>query len=169
MRITWIIIFTLVAWKWSNWRNWREYYPTLLFMMLVSLATTVITYNHRLWIFLPIFFLSTHVLADLWIVFLFYPSTIFLYLSNYPQQRMHQVFYIFGWAIILGGVEATEMLLNLITYDYGWSLAWSVTFDVVMFTILRVHYLNPLLAWGLAATFFTFIWFHFGFFVEMLK
>lgn len=169
MRVVWVVVFGLAAWKWSKWRNWREYYSTILFMYTVSLASTVVTTNHKLWIFLPGYFLATHIIADLFITFLFYPSSILLYLSNYPQQKMYQVFYILGWVAIWTGVEYVEMLCNLVTYDNGWSLKWSMVFDAVMFIILRVHYKDQLLAWGLAGTFFIFIWFHFGFSIDMLK
>lgn len=160
------IFFTV---RFTKWRNWREYYPTILFMIAVNLTASCITHNQRLWIFCESSFLTTHMISDLFHTFITFPCTVLLYLSHYPRQRTHQVYYTLTWAFLYSWAEFCFACLGLVTYTNGWSLAWSVIFNCVMFPILRVHHSNPLLAWALSITVTIFIWYHFNFSLDMLN
>ncbi|MBG9589795.1 hypothetical protein [Cytobacillus firmus] len=61
-----------------------------------------------------------------------YPVTILIYLYRFP------------------GGKLIKKLLYILKYDNGWSLKWSILFNAVMFTILRVHHKRPAAAWGLS-------------------
>jgi len=169
MRILMVTAVVLLALRFTKWPNWKEYYPTALFMMVLNLAASVVTHNHRLWIYLPSGVLTTHTMSDLFETFTVLPAVACLYLSHYPSKRVQQLYYVLAWIPTFLCVELFMEFMGLFTYENGWSAAWSAAFDCVMFPILRIHYTHPLLAWGLSAAFFIFIWIHFGFSADLLK
>jgi hypothetical protein len=169
MRIIVAIIFILAAWKWSNWRNWREYYPTILFTIVVILVVDLITANHKLWILTNSPFITSTIANSSFTTFLILPAKVLLYLSKFPQKFSHQFYYILIWVSIFSLMEFGMTHLGLFNYANGWSLSWSILHNCVMFPILRIHYYcNPLLAWLLSGVFLLFIWYFFGFTIEML-
>lgn len=160
----------MAAWKWADWRKWEKYYPTFLFFLASDFFALVLTYNHTLWLFSPTIFLPNHTITDFGIVFVAGSATLLLYLSRYPSEGIYkQVIWtgIFVAAYTL--IEALNHSMGKTTYEHGWSLGWSLVFNLVMFPLLRVHYLNPILAWVLAAVIGLFIWIHFGFRLQELK
>jgi len=161
-------MFVLAAWKWAKWKNWKEYYPTIVFMLLLSSLESLVSANHHLWIQIKDPFASI-TLNSLLISFTCFPATVLLYLSHYPKQYLHQFLYILVWASINSGIELVMHRLGLIVYDNGWSLPWSVLVNCAMFPVLRIHYTRPLLAWCLSAVFVVFFLFQFGFTIDMLK
>jgi hypothetical protein len=169
MRLILAALGIVCALLFTKWKYWKEYYPTILFMMTVNLAMSSIAHNHKLWIFMPSSVLTTHSMSDLVHTFITFPATVLIFLSHYPQNMTHQIYFTLAWAALYSCAEFFFEHLGLMTYDNGWSLVWSGLFNCVMFPILRVHYLNPLPAWLLAGLVLTFIWFHFGFSFEMLR
>ena len=168
MRIVLACLFILAAYKWSDWRDWRKYYPTILFMICCSLFETVITYNHKLWILLHIPS-SIPVFNNFFITFTIFPATMLLYLSHFPYKISHRIYYMLAWVLLYSLIEVGMGARGLVTYNNGWSLAWSALFNCVMFPILWVHhFIHPLLAWMISAVFFAIIWSHFGFSAVML-
>lgn len=153
----------------TKWKNWKEYYPTILFMLVLNLAMSSLTHNHRLWIFCESAFLTTHTISDLFHTFITFPCTVLLYLSHYPRQKTYQVYFVLAWAFLYSWAEFLFGYLGLMTYANGWSWSWSAAFNFIMFPILRVHYSNPLLAWALSFAVLLFIWYHFTFSLDMLK
>lgn len=116
-------------------------------MVLIAVLEGIFTTNHHLWIQIKDPFDSV-TLNSLLITFTCFPSTVLLYLSHYPMGYMRQAGYILMWAMINSGIELIMQTLGLIIYDNGWSLSWSVLVNVLMFPVLRIHYMRPLLAWG---------------------
>lgn len=160
------IFFALIFVKW---RHWKEYYPTVLFMLVMNLTMSMITRDHRLWIFLPSSVLTTHTLSDPVHTFITFPATVLLFLSYYPHRLRHQVYFTAAWAALYSWTEFFFSYLGLMTYDNGWSIVWSTLFNCAMFPILRLHYLNPIMAWALSGLILALIWSGFGFSSEMLK
>jgi hypothetical protein len=148
--------FLVVALLGSDWANWRRYYPTILFFMVSSLLYDVLSINFPLWHFeaLPPLhnILSNNTLLSLGNTLVIFPATGMLYLSRYPEGKK-QYPYVLLWALLYAFFELVEQRTSGITYHNGWTYAYSATFDLGMFTILRLHYLRPLAAW--AVTFFT--------------
>lgn len=169
MRVVMVVIIVLMAWRLTNWKNRKEYYPTVLFMISVNLLSTIVTYNHRLWVFLPSGFLATHIQSNLFETYTVFPAAVFMYLSHFPQQRIARICYILAWIPSFLLIEVIMHIFGLVAYENGWSLAWSAAFDCVMFPLLWIHYLSPVWAWLLSGVFILFIWHHFGFTFEMLK
>ncbi|WP_414714867.1 CBO0543 family protein [Sporomusa sp.] len=169
MRILLAFFFVLAAWKWANWRNWKEYYPTILFMFTISLLVDIITANHKLWLLTNDPFTTSYTANGVFATFTMFPAKVLLYLSNFPKKSSHKIYYILAWIIFFTLIELGAWHLDLFIYDHGWSLAWSLLFNCVMVPLLWIHHHNPLLAWALSAGFITFIWTHFGFYIELLK
>lgn len=170
MRILIALAYCLAAWRWGEWRDWRKYYPTILFMILIDNIVDIITYQHSLWVFRPSFLLNTDTVSKLFLNFTVFPATVILFLSRFPSNSWgKQIGYILLWSSLYFTTEAFAFSRGLIAHENGWSLGWSAVHNVIMFTVLKVHHANPLLAWIIAAVFFAVVWVHFGFGVEYLK
>lgn len=145
--------FLIVAFSFSDWRNWRRYYPTILFFMVCSLLYEVLSINHPLWHFEPLpplhRVLPNNTFLAIGNSLLIFPATAMLFLSRYPQGNK-QYLYILGWALLYAFFELVEQRTGGITYHNGWRYGYSVTFDLLMFSMLRLHYLWPLLAWAIS-------------------
>lgn len=169
MRIILASFFLLAAWKWSKWRNWQEYYPTIVFMMALSLLEIIITDNHKLWLLVKTPSPSSPVMNTLFVTATVFPATVLLYLSNLPDKPVRQVCYILMWISLYSLIETLLGHFGMVSYRNGWSLQWSILFNCAMFPILRVHYSNPLLAWFLSGIVLIFIWMVFDFSLELIK
>lgn len=83
--------------------------------------------------------------------FIGYPALVLLYLGNYPKGKWSQIPYVLAWVLLQCSIEAvSHFIAGGIAYSNGWRYGWSVLFDIFFYVILRIHYLNPLLAWGIA-------------------
>ena len=157
-------ILIIVAWCFSDWRNWKKYYSTMLFTIALSVTITLLTYNKSLWYFHGTLFLSNRVLTDLWIVYVYYPPLILIYLSHYPFKKrlINQTGYILIWTLLWASVEGLSVLVGLTTHHNGWNIGWSTLIWFLMFIGIRLHYTRPLLTWLLCfmLTVFMIIYFH---------
>jgi len=169
MRVIVVLSMVLAAWRWSDWRNWRNYYPTVLFMITLALIEGCITANHKLWMMVNSPFTTISLLNGLFVTFTAFPAMVLLYLSHYPKRKFNKVCYMILWALFYSMIEYGMGILGFFVYANGWSLVWSAIFNSFMFPILRIHHKNPLLAWLCSVIMFFFIWFHFGFSLEILK
>lgn len=140
--------FLFAAWRWGDWRNWRNYYPTMLFTMLVNIMASYLAYHHLLWVFTPDHLIKTHTVLNLFNTFTILPLTTFLFLSHLPRTTLlKQCYYIILWILLYGIIEAVDQQQGGITYLHGWSLWWSVLLNCAMFPILAIHRHHPLIAW----------------------
>ncbi|GAA0330176.1 hypothetical protein GCM10008967_20850 [Bacillus carboniphilus] len=156
-------LFLVAAIKWGNWKNWGEYYPTILFFIAGDLLQNFLLYNHSKWTFKETIFaeqiLSNHTIISLMIMLIVYPSTVLIYLGRFPQERTKQIGWFLFWVAIYSVVELINLrYLHLIEHHNGWSLGWSILFNVTMFFILRVHHKTPPLAWILSLIWIVFLW-----------
>lgn len=157
-------IWFLALWKWGDWKNWQKYYATILFFFIGDfIYLYLLSDQYPMWKYTPpasdssVGVTNTHV--SLSIMAIKYPATALIYLSKFPDHnKQKQLLYIGCWVIIYIINEAVDLKFNLIKYYNGWNLWWSVLFDVVMFSILRIHYRNPLLAWLLSIGFIVSLW-----------
>jgi hypothetical protein len=109
-------------------------------------------------------------MTDFCIAFVAGSATLLLYLSRYPTAGIYKQAIWTGIFVIAYTLsEVLNCFLGKITYEHGWSLGWSALFDLAMFPLLRVHYLNIGLAWALADALGLFIWLHFGFSLQGIK
>ncbi|WP_309119193.1 CBO0543 family protein [Paenibacillus sp.] len=134
---------------WGNWGNWRKYLPTILYMPASNLLYFYLTSDHRLWKLVPDFLLSQKG-VDLLYLFIVYPSTVVLFLSNYPGGRRRQIVHLLKWVFLYAGVEWIGLQTGRIVYDNGWNFGWSVFFLLFMFPMLYLHHAKPIVAYGVS-------------------
>jgi hypothetical protein len=170
-RIILIISFIFSAWRWGDWQNWRKYYPTILYFIIGSFFYIILFYNYPLWRFEPMppleNILSCNVLIVLAVTFTIFPATALIYLGNYPKGTM-QYFYIALWVVIYTVIEAIAYYLGGITYHNGWNMLWSAFFNILTFSLLRLHHRRPLLAWAVSFAFLLLIPMYFSLPVKSL-
>jgi hypothetical protein len=69
----------------------------------------------------------------------------FIYLSNFPEDELkRKVLYIVKWTALFIFIEIVLLKMNHIHHYNGWNLVWTTLFDLVMFSMLRLHYKKPL-------------------------
>ncbi len=144
------VISILICYKFGDWRNWKKYYPTILFFILSNVVCIVLTYNHPLWLYKPTILNKTF--SDLLIAITVYPSTIMLFIPNFPNKKTKITIHISYYVAIYTIVEFIAHKSGYFTYYNGWNIWCSLIFNYIMFTVLFLHYKNPLLAWIIALT-----------------
>lgn len=155
-------LFLLAALKWGDWRNWKLYYPTYLFFIGGDLFKNALLDDYRLWSYQETIFATNilfgHYVINFLIMLVAYSSTILIYLGNFPKQRYKQILWLLFWVALYSLIEFINLkYLHLFEHHYGWSMHWSILFNLVMFTVLKIHVKKPLLAWGISIVFFIII------------
>ncbi|MGG3563049.1 CBO0543 family protein [Neobacillus rhizosphaerae] len=163
MHIVLNALFLLAGIKWGDWKNWKAYYSTILFFIGGDLLKNSLLHNHRMWSYQEVYFgqqfLIGHMAINLMIAIIVYPATILIYLGHFPRSIKKQILWVSLWVFLYSGIEGINFyFLNLINYDHNWNLLWSIFFNIVMFTVLRVHFLKPLLAWAISIIWMIFLW-----------
>jgi hypothetical protein len=140
-------------------RRWKQFYPTVLYVSFCNLLYIVLAENHLTWAFHSAFL--TPKASDLLNTFLLLPSTTMLYLYFFPETRHRKVIYYLLWTAGFSALEFIWQLLELIRYDHGWNLLWSVGFYFVMFFAIRLHQtsLSKALPFSLAVIILLILWF----------
>lgn len=143
-----LLSFLFAAWRWGDWRNWQNYYPTMLFTMLVNITASYLAYHHLLWVFTSDKFFTTHTVLNIFNTFTILPLTALLFLSHLPRTtRLKKCLYIILWILLYSLIEAVDQHQGGITYQHGWSFWWSVLLNCTMFPILAIHRHHPAIAW----------------------
>ncbi|WP_047982321.1 CBO0543 family protein [Ornithinibacillus contaminans] len=156
MHLVYIFSFVIVGIKWADWKNWKQYYATILFFISCDLFHNLLTHDYPLWNYQETIFweelLYNHTIISLLIMFIVYPITILIYLGKFPKKLWMKISWIALWVFLYGVFEFINLhYFSLITHQNGWTMPWSIAFDVVMFSTLRIHYIKPLLAWVISA------------------
>lgn len=87
--------------------------------------------------------LFPEIIADLILLFLIAIPAILIYLSRYPSTPKERMIHILKWILIFTAVEwVGGTYFGLMKYENGWSIWWSFLFNVIMFPMLRLHYLS---------------------------
>jgi hypothetical protein len=145
-----IALFTIYAtWRWGNWRNWKDYQSTMFYIASGGLLYEYLTKNKPLWNFHPDFLYYQTITVVLH-AFVTMPLSTLIYLSQYPKELKSQVTYILKWVCIYAAVELTLQFTGRISYDHGWNFGHSLLFDLMMFPMLRLHFIRPFLAYVLS-------------------
>jgi hypothetical protein len=133
-------IYLLVAVPMTEWTKWKKYYPTIQYYVICDLLYNFLFYNHTLWEYHSV---ETewlnHTIIDLIFTFLIIPVAIYFYLSFLPEGKKWIV-YIAGWVALFTLVEFFFHQRGLFLYQNGWNAKWSLIFNMILFTMLRLHY-----------------------------
>ncbi|WP_371372803.1 CBO0543 family protein [Sporomusa aerivorans] len=149
-RIFLLAFFLLAALKWGDWKNWQKYYPTVLFVMVQNLAAAFFAYHHTLWQYNQDILVKSYTTVEILNAFVLLPAVTITFLSKLPfhKSTVCQYGYIAWWVVIFGSLEfIAHYIVGSLSYGNGWSWKASILFDVGMFSIIRMHYIRPLLAW----------------------
>jgi hypothetical protein len=146
-RIFLLLFFLFLIYKFGDWKSLKLYYPSMLFMGFVNNIASFLTYHHWLWYYNPDILVKTQTTVELLNSLYALPITAFVYLSNFPRNKLKQCLYVLLWVSIFGILELIDHVLGGISYSNGWSWEISLIFDVAMFLIVGLHHFYPLKAW----------------------
>lgn len=165
-RICLLSLFVIAAFKLGDWKNWQKYYPTVLFVAVQNLASSFLTYHHVLWQYNDDILVKSQTTMELLNAFALLPVVTFVFLSKLPfhKSKTYQYCYIALWVLIFSSLEfSAHYIVGSLSYDHGWSWQASTIFDIGMFSIIRMHFIRPIWAWGLNLIMVTVILIKFGF------
>ena len=165
-RVLLLFSFLITAIKLGDWKNWQKYYPTILFVMVINLASSFVTYHHILWNYNPDIVVQTQTTVEILNAFALLPAATFIYLSVFPfgGSKIYQAGYIALWVLIFSCIELiAHYIVGSLSYKNHWSWFNSFLFDIVLFSITRLHYSRPAWAWGVSLIVTVIIYFCFGF------
>jgi hypothetical protein len=151
IRLVMAAIFILCAYKWGDWKNWRKYYPTMLFFGMGALIYTVTFHTKPLWQFQTDFLVPA--LNELFVIFTIFFSTALLFLSNLKKKLIPQIVYILLWIALYMSIELFTTSIGMQKNSNGWTIWWSLLFNIIMFPLLILHHKKPLFAWILSFIF----------------
>ena len=140
----------LVALVWGDWRNWRNYQSSILYLIVCDLIYNLLTYNHPLWEYKSTLPILNHTILNMITMFVAYPSIMLVYLGRFPTERMKQIIWVGFWVSLWSFLEWLSIQLGNFSYLNGWNFIWSFLFNIVLFSMVRLHYKMPLLTYGLS-------------------
>lgn len=136
----------------------------MLYISACDLLYQCLCSHYLLWVYVPKWPIYHQLLTNLGYTFVFLPATALMYLSRYPSGKRLYVKLLYGvkWiaAFVLG--EWIYLLTTSMDYHHGWTLWWSVLFNVMMFSMVLLHHKRPIWAYALSvgAALFWVIVFH---------
>jgi hypothetical protein len=139
----WAFIASL---RWGDWKNINTYYTTILYMIIGNLIYFYLYGEDTLWNFLPDRSDKFDTLREMLYMFVAFPCSILIYLSNFPAKSIGKVLHIIKWIVIYSGLEWVGSHFGFVDYDSGWNQWWSVGFNCIMFPMLFLHLKKPYIA-----------------------
>ncbi|MGF2615890.1 hypothetical protein FZC84_07390 [Rossellomorea vietnamensis] len=169
-----LFLYILAGIKFGEWSEFEKYYPTLLYLIIGDLLAQFLLYEHSLWMFHPIdpigkFFHLNHTFIALLKMAVHYTVTIAIFIGRLPKGLGGQVFSVLMWTAIYGVNEFITNFFGGLTYHRGWHFGWDIAFNLIMFTMLIIHYKRPLAAWILTGPIIITLWMIFDIPLSVLK
>ncbi|WP_248930490.1 CBO0543 family protein [Paenibacillus hamazuiensis] len=131
------------------WRKAPELHTSLLYVIVGNLLYNVLTYEWVLWEFHPEVF--PEAVTELMYTFIVFPCTVLLYLARFPEGTIgRKLLHIVFWIAVYALVEFVWERFGRIDYHHGWSYWWSISFDFIMFPMLRLHQKRSWIAYVLS-------------------
>ena len=145
-----VVVYILFAIRFVDWKQWMDYYPTIQYFIVFNLLYNFLYYNHTLWAYkaVSVNWLN-HTIIEVTFTFFILPVIIMVYLKYFPTGKK-KFLYVGVWISFFSFLEYIFFKKGLFIYDNGWGLGWSIVFNAIIFTLLRLHYKRPLLALGLS-------------------
>ncbi|MBM6619598.1 CBO0543 family protein [Bacillus suaedaesalsae] len=139
-----LIVYVFLGYYFVDWKNWKDYYPTVQFYIICNLFYNFIFYNHTLWRYNGITFSwLNHTFIEISFMLFVIPVILMIYLRYFPKKKKPYL-YVAVWVAYFTSLEFIFHNKGMFIYENDWNLFWSGIFNVIMFTILRIHYRNPL-------------------------
>lgn len=140
-----IVVYVVFAY-FFDWKKWNSYYPTIQYFIICNLLYNFIFYNHTLWRYkaVTVDWLN-HTFIDIAFSFIIVPVVIMIFLRYYPKGKK-QYLYLALWIAYFTIIEYLFYKKGLFIYENNWNLFWSGIFNLILFTMVRLHYKSPLKA-----------------------
>jgi hypothetical protein len=144
-------LFLIAGMIWGDWRNWRKYHSTILFLWFGDLLYNFLCHDYIMWEYKESIFgqniLSNHTVISLLIMFIAYPASVLIYLGKFPKEKIEIVIWVLFWVTLFSLIEYINLrYLDLVSHYNGWTMGWSILFNMLMFPLLRLHYKYPIAA-----------------------
>ncbi|WP_328590391.1 CBO0543 family protein [Niallia taxi] len=137
-------IYILFAKIFVDWNRWREFYPTIQFYIICNLLYNFVFYQHTLWrykaVTLP---WLNHTLIEITFSFFIIPVVLIIYLQYYPRRKKRFI-YMGVWIAYFSFIEVLFEKKGLFIYENDWNVWWSTLFNLITFSIIRIHYKDHL-------------------------
>jgi hypothetical protein len=139
-------VYIIFAKKFVDWKRWKEFYPTIQFYIICNLLYNFIFFQHTLWkykaVTLP---WLNHTLIEITFTFFIVPVVLMIYLQYFPKENKKKYLYLGIWVVYFSVIEILFEKKGLFIYENGWNSWWSTLFNLIAFTVIRIHYKNPLI------------------------
>ncbi|GHH96945.1 CBO0543 family protein [Neobacillus kokaensis] len=151
MHLIFNALFLGAGLRWGDWKNWKRYHSTILFLWFGDLLYNILCYEYKMWEYnesiMAENLLSNHTVISLLIMFVAYPATILIYLGQFPKETSKSIIWILCWVALYSLIEYINLrYLDLVSHHHGWTIGWSILFNVMLFPMLRLHYKKPMIA-----------------------
>ena len=141
-----LAILPILAYFLVDWKRWSDFYPTIQFYIICNLLYNFIFFNHTLWAYKPRTPWLNHTFIDLAFGLIFIPIILMIYLKHIPKMFKNVLFYILAWVMVFTVTEYFFQKAGLFIYHNGWGIINSAIFNVIMFSVLGLHFKRPLYA-----------------------
>lgn len=140
------ILFILAAWRWGDWRHWQKYHSTILYFLLGDVFYMVLTSNYPLWQHQPMPPIHSYIGVEICCLVTF-ASTALIYLGLFPNGVGKSMLWIGFWVVLYSLIEVIYLHFGAIKHFNGWTMLYSVLFNMMTFPMLRLHFRRPLLTY----------------------
>lgn len=149
------LIFVTITWaiiglKIISWKDSYKYYSTVLYYCVMNLLFDFLYYNHTLFAYKGASKYLNHTIISVTFCFVIMPIAVVIFLQRFPTQRGKRGLYMLSWASLFLILEYIFFRKGMFIYGNGWNLLHSFWFNIMMFTLLILHYKRPLLTLALS-------------------
>ena len=139
-----VAVLLVLAYFFVDWNRWKDFYPTIQFYIMCNLLYNFIFFNHTLWAYNPSTSWLNHSIIDLTFSLIIIPIILMIYLKYIPKAFKNALFYILAWVATFTVTEYFFQRAGLFIYENGWGIFNSAFFNVIMFSVLGLHFKRPL-------------------------
>ncbi|WP_421383713.1 CBO0543 family protein [Bacillus salacetis] len=153
MHIVLTTALSLFAFIKGNWREWEKYHLTIMYVTICNLLYNHLAQNKMLWEYYPDFYPKSHIIVDILYSFINLPAITLLFLTYYPftASRLKKFRYITLWAAASLIIEYPFYKYDRLLLQHGYEYWMDLFFYIVMYSMIRLHYSRPFLAYFLSA------------------
>jgi hypothetical protein len=174
MIIALLLLYAAVGWRFGNWKEFHRFYPTILFFIIGDLLSQFLLFDYTMWEFRPVGNLAkslnlNHTTIALLKMMIQYPATVAIFIGRLPATLRGRILWILFWTAIFGTTEGLIQLAGILAYHNGWHFGWDIAFNIMMFSILIIHYKRPIYAWIASIPIIIGLWFIFDVPYSVLK
>ncbi|WP_276356279.1 CBO0543 family protein [Cohnella caldifontis] len=133
----------------KSYKYMDPYYPTVLYVVLVSLLYPVICRGYMVWHY-PSWGWFTDKVNGLVQSAVYFPCTTVLFLRYFPRRTGSRIAYLAAFVAAYAIMEGLLLYWKQIIYEHGWNFGWSVFIDVCMFSMIWLHSRSWKAAWAVS-------------------